>query len=476
MKNIFLIIIDLLSFYASLWLAYYSRKLLDPILIRYIHIPFPFTLSYFLKLWWIPGIYVFFLAYERLYTKRLSFWEETRQIIKAVTIAGIVAFAIVSLGKMSDKISRVVLGLLWFYSLFVFPIFRYIGKVLLNKIGLWKENILIIGAGNAGKAVAREIKKDAYLGYRIIGFLDDSSEKVGSVIKINGKSYKVLGKIKDFVQILKTTGTKKVIIAIPSMPRESLCRLVNSVQKYTKEVFVVPEMKGIPLLNSELHYLFMEQLFLLKINNNLRFLFNQIIKRSFDLIFGIMLLPVLLPVFLIISILIKLDSKGPIFYAHTRIGKGGKPIKVLKFRSMYVDADKRLKEILESDPEAKKEWETYFKLKNDPRVTRVGKFLRKTSLDELPQVINVLVGDMSFVGPRPVVKEELDKYYKEFAEFYYMVKPGITGLWQVSGRSNTDYNFRVKLDTWYVLNWSLWLDIIILFKTIKVVLKREGAY
>jgi len=135
-----------------------------------------------------------------------------------------------------------------------------------------------------------------------------------------------------------------------------------------------------------------------------------------------------------------------------------------------------LKKILENDENLKKEWETYYKLKNDPRITPIGKILRKFSLDELPQFFNVLKGDLSVVGPRPVVKDELEKYYGEFKKFYLAVKPGITGLWQVSGRNNTTYEDRVKLDTIYVINWSLWLDIIIILKTLKVIIKKEGAY
>ena len=143
---------------------------------------------------------------------------------------------------------------------------------------------------------------------------------------------------------------------------------------------------------------------------------------------------------------------------------------------MYLDAREKLKEFLEKDQSAREEWGTFFKLKNDPRVTRTGKWLRGTSLDELPQIINIIKGDMSLVGPRPVLQEEIDYYYKDYADYYFMVKPGMTGLWQTSGRNVVNYDFRVKLDTWYVLNWSLWFDIVILFKTIRVVLNKEGAY
>ena len=178
-----------------------------------------------------------------------------------------------------------------------------------------------------------------------------------------------------------------------------------------------------------------------------------------------------------IAVAIKLTDGGPVFFRHERVGYRGKKFKVLKFRSMYVDAEERLKEILSKDPEAKREWERTFKLKNDPRVTPIGKFLRKTSLDELPQFFNVLKGDMSVVGPRPVVEDELKKFYRDKAVLYKSVKPGMTGYWQVEGRSDVDnYEERVRMDEWYIQNQSLLLDLKIILKTIKVMFTGKGAY
>jgi len=200
-------------------------------------------------------------------------------------------------------------------------------------------------------------------------------------------------------------------------------------------------------------------------------------KKLFDIAFSIFAIIITLPITIPIAIIIKLTDGGDIIYGHERVGKNGRKFKVLKFRSMYMDADKKLKEILENDPQAKEEWEKTFKLKNDPRVTPIGRFLRKTSLDELPQFINVLKGDMSVVGPRPVTEEELIKYYKEKAELYKSVKPGVTGYWQVEGRSDIeDYSERVKMDEWYIKNQSFLLDLRIIFKTIKIMLTGRGAY
>ena len=198
-------------------------------------------------------------------------------------------------------------------------------------------------------------------------------------------------------------------------------------------------------------------------------------KRVFDFIFSFLGLIVLLPFFILIVFLIKISSKGPAIYSHTRYGLNGKTFPAFKFRSMVLNADKVLVDFLKDNPSLKKEWEKDQKLKNDPRITRVGNFLRKTSLDELPQLFNVFLGQMSLVGPRPIVKNEIEKYGDVY-KFYKSVRPGITGLWQVSGRNNTTYEERVQFDLEYVTNWSFKLDIIILFKTIKVVLFRDGAY
>jgi len=200
-------------------------------------------------------------------------------------------------------------------------------------------------------------------------------------------------------------------------------------------------------------------------------------KRPFDIGFSLFAILVTLPIMIFIAIIIKLTDGGSVFYSHIRVGYRGRKFKVLKFRSMYMDADKKLKEILDNDPKAKEEWEKTFKLKNDPRITPIGKILRKTSLDELPQFLNVLKGDMSVVGPRPVVEEELKKYYKDKIEIYTSVKPGITGYWQVEGRNDVeDYKKRVAMDEWYVKNQSFLLDLKIILKTIKVMITGKGAY
>lgn len=203
---------------------------------------------------------------------------------------------------------------------------------------------------------------------------------------------------------------------------------------------------------------------------------GNVVKTAFDYILTLVGAVFISPLLVYIAYRINKEDPGPVFFAHTRIGKDGKPFPCFKFRSMVVNSQEMLQKYLAENPAAREEWERDFKLKDDPRVTPIGKFLRSTSLDELPQIFNVLRGEMSLVGPRPVIQEELDKYYGETAKLYCTVKPGITGLWQVSGRSDIGYDERVALDATYIKYRSMWGDIVILWKTIGVVLMKKGAY
>lgn len=203
---------------------------------------------------------------------------------------------------------------------------------------------------------------------------------------------------------------------------------------------------------------------------------HNILKRLFDIVFSLAVLVLGYPIFILIGLVVRMSSKGHVIYGHERIGRGGKPFKCYKFRTMYPDADQRIKELMAAHPEIKAEWDATHKLKNDPRITPIGKFLRKTSLDELPQFWNVLKGDLSVVGPRPVVRAEMERFYHTKASLILSVRPGLTGLWQVSGRSNTSYQERIRLDEEYIRNQSFLLDLFLIAKTIPSMLMRRGAY
>jgi undecaprenyl-phosphate galactose phosphotransferase len=316
---------------------------------------------------------------------------------------------------------------------------------------LGKEKVLIIGTTENGIKFMKAIEAEPNLGYEVVGFIDDKTE------------------LKDIEEI------QTIVISDPNVCSKEIFQLFSKNPTRFRTIFYIPEVKQIPVIGTEIRYFFQEDIFALELKNNLANPLNYFLKRAIDYLITLILLPLIMPLFIFIALLVKTTSKGPVIFSHERVGKGGKTFKCYKIRTMYIDAEEKLKQILETNPEVKVEWETKYKLTNDPRVTPIGKFLRKTSLDELPQIFNVLKGEMSLIGPRPVTKEELDKYYKEKAELYCLIPPGITGLWQVSGRSNLTYEERVNLDCWYIRNWSLWLDLVILLKTVKVVLKGEGA-
>jgi undecaprenyl-phosphate galactose phosphotransferase len=406
---------------------------------------------------------------------RYPFWEESRVIVKSVTFLVLFVFLTVTVRNFLGNIPHSVLIYLWIYLIFILPFIRFWGKKLLFKLGIWKESVLIIGVGESAISAVEGLSKEEHLGYHVVGLVDESGTDKKS-IEIRGKTYRIYTGFKNIEKFVKYLRIETVFIANLYSDQELLNDFVNKIYKIVKRVVIIPNIKGVAIFNSELHYLFMEKLFMIKMNNNLNSLPNIIIKRLFDFTCASIAFIISLPFLMIIALLIKITSRGSVLYIRNMEGRNGRLFKMYKFRTMYVDAEKRLQNILQKNPTAKLEWENSFKLKNDPRVTSIGRFLRRTSIDELPQIINIILGEMSLVGPRPVVKEEIDKYYGTFKQYYYSVRPGLGGLWQVSGRSDTDYNFRVQTDVWYVQNWSLWLDIIILFKAIAAVVKKQGAY
>jgi len=385
-------------------------------------------------------IVISLFAYEGIYTHRYDFWHESRIIFRVIIFSVILVFAYLAMTKSIEDYSRLVIGFTFIFMMFLIPIAKNFSKKILYKLGVWQKKAEIYGND---KFLTEEIYGNPYLGY-----IKPKHNEEPSTVFVNSHGSDI----------------------------ETLKNLLSSQIKKKHEVIFIPLMDDYDLTHSHIYELSNTRTSLIIYQNRLKSRYRKILQQSFSYILAIVLLPLLFPIIGILAILIKSESKGPVFFTHARIGQNGKTISMIKFRSMYFDASRRLKELFKNEPNMKKEWAENFKIKNDPRVTRIGSFLRKTSLDELPQIFNVLKGEMNFVGPRPVIQEEIDNYYKKDAQYYFMVKPGITGLWQVSGRSDTDYNYRIETDKWYVLNWSLWLDIVILVKTIKVVFKKEGAY
>jgi exopolysaccharide biosynthesis polyprenyl glycosylphosphotransferase len=314
-------------------------------------------------------------------------------------------------------------------------------------------------------------KVEKNLGLNIVGFISDSEQQ--GLIKEKLKNANVLKPEENWLNSIdKRT---QFIVAVESNQGDVRnAWLRDFMIKGYRYVSVIPTLRGVPLDSTDMSFIFSHEVMIFRVQQNLAKLSSRILKRTFDIIGSISIIVILSPLLIYISHKVKKDG-GPAIYGHERVGKDGKSFKCLKFRSMVVNSKQVLEELLLSNADAKAEWDATFKLKNDPRITKIGQFLRKTSLDELPQLFNVLKGEMSLVGPRPIITAELERYNDE-VEYYLLSKPGMTGLWQVSGRSDVDYDTRVYLDAWYVKNWSMWNDIAILFKTITVVLKKDGAY
>lgn len=468
-----LLLTDVLALSASLFLAWEARLILLPAFKSLFFLEV--TVDFYRHLLWVLVVVVSFLAIEGMYTVRLPFWRETSRVLKVVLLSFLLILASISLGKMSGEFSRTILVLCCLLALILMPISRWGTKTFLAYWGLWAHPVLVLGAGKTGGLVAQALLRDRYLGYQIRGFLDDDPAKKRVGLQVNGICFPVLGNFTEYEDVMAETGVRDLIVAAPGMASTKLVNLVNSLQRIAASVMVVPDLFGLPVEGVKADYFFDEQILTFRLGNNLANPFNIIIKRCFDFLVGLIIFIVLLPLLLLIALAVKLNSPGPVLFSHRRIGRNGKGFNCYKFRSMVSNAQEVLADMLQSNPDLKQEWQYHYKLKDDPRITRVGRILRSTSLDELPQLLNVLKGEMSLVGPRPVTEKEIP-YFGNHIENYYQVRPGITGLWQVSGRSEMDYERRVSLESWYIRNWSLWTDITLLFRSLHIILSKNGAY
>ena len=419
---------------------------------------------------WIPLVFIAFLGIAQTYTKMQPILETVRQIFYAVLYALITCIMALYFIEASFIASRLYVALFGILALFNIYVGRYILLKFLKITNTLMKPVILIGAGKTAEIVLDFFTGDLGYRYRVIGLLDDNP-----VSEVLPKQFLLLGKVSDATAIIRDSGIQTVIITAPGMDSERLERLVAKIQPLVRDILFVPDLMMLPLGHVGVEPFYTEKVFMLSIRNNLARRRNRLAKRVFDLIATIGGGLLILPILLVLAVLVGIDNKGRIIFAHRRVGQNGKLFPCYKFQSMVSDAQERLEEYLAKNPEARKEWEESFKLTNDPRVTKLGAFLRKTSLDELPQLWNVLMGDMSLVGPRPIVTKEIERY-GDYIREYYMVPPGITGMWQVNGRSDTTYEERVAMDTWYVRNWSVWIDLVYLFKTIKTVFTGKGAY
>ncbi len=417
-----------------------------------------------------PVVYFVYLHICNLYTRKMQFWRIIAGIFKANLYAVLTEILILYLVQTAATTSRLYMCMLWLFGFLFIVLFRFIMKHVFEKLRLFEEPVLLMGAGLTAKLLLKHIRSDIGLDYQFIGFLEDNQPNEEVAVQLPH-----LGKFEDAVGVIKKTGVKDVLVIAPGLDQQKLQDIVYDIQPLVNSVAFIPDLGTMPLSNMEIESLIDGHVVMFNMRNNLRSRWNRLMKFVFDWCLTLVGAILISPVLLVIAIWVYRDSPGPVIFKHKRVGKGGKEFYCYKFRSMCVDADVKLKELLATNPEAKAEWEKDFKLKEDPRITKSGDFLRKTSLDELPQIFNVLKGEMSLVGPRPIIQAEVPRYGK-FIKDYYMVRPGITGMWQTSGRNDIDYDERVQMDTWYVRNWNIWFDVVLLWRTFKVVFKGQGAY
>lgn len=419
---------------------------------------------------WLPMVFMFFIFYSGLYGRRMLIYRMVERLFFACLEGTVLAIILMFFAHVASEVSRL---FVLFYFIFAFAFMALI-RVILNKamkkVKAFQIPVLIVGAGQTAELVVRQILHDSGMRYQVVGFLEDR-HPVDTMLY----SFPVLGGFGNMEEVIQETGVHTVLIAAPGLPQDDLSSLIYRAQSLVKQVDVIPNLVAVPMSNVTAESFFDAKIMVLHIRNNLASPWNQMLKRLFDIVATICGGILISPILLAIAFWVYHDSPGPVIFKHRRVGRNGKEFNCYKFRSMCVNSKEVLEHLLATDPEAKAEWDKEFKLKNDPRITKSGAFLRKTSLDELPQLWNVLKGEMSLVGPRPIVQAEVPRYGKYIKE-YYSVLPGITGMWQTSGRSDIDYPERVHMDSWYVHNWSVWLDMVLLWRTVAVVLSHKGAY
>ncbi len=363
--------------------------------------------------------------------------------------------------------SRLLVPFVWAMTILVLSLGRLIVTVamgMLYRLGLGETRLLVVGSGRLGKLIMQHIAANPNLGYSIVGFLHDTSENPSDFGR-----FKMLGTLEDLGLVIRSMQVDEVIIALPANQHQQSIKSVRLCEKLGASFKLVPDLYELSLSRIDMEAI--EGIPLIGIKQVSLNSVQRVITRMVDIIVSLLIMVVGSPFWLCICLAIRLNSPGAPIYKQTRIGWNGRPFKVYKFRSMYRDADQMLAKLWAQN-EAQG---PMFKMKYDPRVTLVGKFLRRTSLDEFPQIINVLKGDMSLVGPRPPLPHEVAQY-EEWQKGRLAIKPGMTGLWQVRGRSNLSFDEGVLMDLYYIENWSLHLYFQILFRTIPAVLFSQGAY
>jgi Undecaprenyl-phosphate galactose phosphotransferase WbaP len=431
--------------------------------------PLPYTKASML----FPGLLLLIVGYSFSGLYQITGTNQVEEI-RRIFIATIVTVAFGSLISLwagtpflFTLVEFFVCGL--FVLAFV-PASRWLLRAASLKLKLWGEPVAVIGEDSKAQNLMRFLRTNPTIGLNPVLQL---SAKFQPVVRKEAGVASTQQPFPNNYAVALDERVQTAIIANTDISEQDVHKLINKQRNHITRVLLVSDYDLQLLTNVVTTGI--EDLTTIEVSHQLRDPVFSSVKRVMDVMLVLLVMPIILPLLGLIALLVSLDSPGAVFYRHERIGRGGKSIMVWKIRTMVINADEVLQKYLNQHAELRKEWAESHKLKDDPRVTRIGKFLRKTSLDELPQLYNILRGDMSLVGPRPIVSSEI-KFYGNVFGSYKQVRPGLTGLWQISGRNNTNYETRVQLDQHYVKNWSIWLDIYILVRTVFVVLLQEGAY
>lgn len=429
-----LLIVDFVVLVISLKVAIYLRvSYLQQFLLE-------FTINDVYKYYWIIFITLIIFAYEKIYFIRYDFWSDTKRILNGLFLSFMATLLVITLSKMSLDYS--ISFILFFYSasiLFI-PISKRLLKKFLFKFDYFKIPVKVVGNSTLVQKMRDEVDNNWYFGFK-------STKRKPKLIIIVSKNLQV----------------------------SELQKLIKRYSKRARNIYVVPYMYHLDFAYSGVVDYFNIRISAIHIENRLLNIKNILIKNISEKILVILFFPFAIILHFIICIIIKYDSPGTVIFKQKRLGFKGRLFSCYKYRTMYVNGQEILDEYLKNNPDEVEYYSVYHKYKFDPRVTKVGRFLRASSLDEFPQFFNILRGDMNLIGPRPYMSIEKDSMGKENQDLILEVKPGITGLWQVSGRNNLTFYERLELDKWYIQNWSLWMDFVIFMKTIKVIFLKIGA-
>lgn len=458
--NVILVLLDILTISLAVILAAFIRWLLEPVMGGEVNWPLVFKglisfVIFNILLAWLNGLYPGF---------GLASVHEMQKVLYVVSLASIFLGVFLYLQQLALAYSRLIFIMTWLLSTLFMMLGRFALRNRFSRFDWWGIPVAIIGSKDIAEPVIEKMRKNRRLGFRPVCFFDPGST---STEPISGVP--VMDTLDSLTQFVSVSGIQHVILT------DSIENVMASNIQWMRDVFpnILFILNTSPFGSLWVRTIDLHGTLVVETNYHLLNKRETIIKRIIDMILTFILLLLSWPLYLILALLIKLDSKGPVLYKQKRLGQDGEQFDSLKFRTMYENAEDKLMQLLEEDHEAYLEYEKYHKLANDPRVTRVGKFLRRYSLDELPQLINILRGEMNLIGPRSYLPRELPQI-GDYAGIILKVKPGMTGWWQVMGRNATSFEERLKLDEYYISNWSIWLDIYIVIKTLWVLLSGQG--